>query len=337
MAESPLDPILAALTYENMEWLRSFRYERTFKDIAARFGRDERTISQQLKHLDQAFWDGKQVRILSREGRAYRLTKAGEAFVNLLEEVAQRTRIAIDGAAAATRHVPVLCSSSCFGWLRELSDALRDASFGIVPVNRRSAEIDLSFSEASPDRDIGVGVFSALMSSAQKPVVGAVAQWNDRVEVLPLQMDGFQLLCTTDLGIRGPVTVRQVIGEGITFLMPRGGVVWEFFNREYPGWWRLRPLQHVPVVDRDAGLNCLASGLPGRYAMVVHGLSRTALEPYGLGHASVYDFADEGSTHLMAIIGVFHVQQHEIGEQEDPYELIWKTAQSLWVGKESAQ
>jgi len=332
--ESPLDPILAALTYENMEWLRSFHYESSFKDVAARFGRDERTISQQLQRLDQAFWDRKQVHILDRQGRTYHLTKAGEAFVNLLEDVAHRTRIAIDGAAAATRHVPILCSSNCFMRLRELSDALRGASFSIVPENRRSAEIDLNFAEGSLDRDVRVGVCSALMSSAQNPVVGTVTQWNDRVEVLPLQIDQFQLLCTTDLGIRGPVTVRGLIGEGITFLMPRGGVVWEFFNREYPGWWRLRPFQHVPVVDRDAGLNCLGSGLPGRYAMVVHGLHQATLEPYGLSHAPMYDFTGDGSDHLMAAIGVFHARGRELSEQEDPYELIWKTAQSLWAGKE---
>jgi DNA-binding transcriptional LysR family regulator len=335
MTDSPLDPILAALTYENMEWLRSFHHDRSFKEVAARFGRDERTISQQLLRLNQAFWDRKQIHILDREGRTYHLTKAGEAFVNHLEDVTQRTRIAIDGAAAATRHVPILCSSNCFTRLRELSDALRNASFSITPVNRRSAEIDLNFTEGSPDRDIRVGVCSALMSSAQGPAVGAVTQWNDRVEVLPLQIDQFRLLCTGDLGIRGPVTARGLIGEGIVFLMPRGGVVWDFFNREYPGWWRLRPFQHVPVVDRDAGLNCLASGLPGRYAMVVHGVGQEALEPYGLSRALMYDFADDGIDHLMAAIGVFHVRQHDIGDQEDPYELIWKTAQSLWVGKES--
>jgi DNA-binding transcriptional LysR family regulator len=336
MTESPLDPIVAALTCENIEWLRSFRFEGSFKDVAARFGRDERTISQQLQRLDQAFWDGKQVRILARDGRTYHLTKAGKAFVDLLEDVVQRTRIAIDGAAAATRHVPVLCSSNCFSRLRELSDALHGASFGIVPVNRRSAEIDMTFSDANPDRDIRVGLCSSLMSSAQHPAVGTVTQWSDSVEVLPLQIDGFRLLCTADLGIRGPVTARGVIADGITVLMPHGGVVWEFFNREYPGWWRLRPFQHVPVVDRDAGLNCLGSGLPGRYAMVVHGLDRAALVPYELGQASMYDFASDGPDQLMAVVGIFHTRQREQDEQEDPYEQIWKAAQWLWTRKEPA-
>jgi hypothetical protein len=330
MAEPPMDPILAALTSENTEWLRSFRYEGSFKDLAARFARDERTVSQQLQRLDQAFWDSRQVRILRREGRSYHLTRAGEVFVDWLETVAHNTLIAIDAAAAATRHVPVLCSSNCFSRLRELSDALRGASFDIVPANRRSAEIDLNFTEASPDREIKVSFCSALMSSEQQPAVGVVAQWSDRVEVLPLQIDRFQVISTADLGIRGPVTVRKLIGEGVTFLMPRGGVVWEFLNREYPGWWRLRPFQHVPMVDLDAGLKCLGSGLPGRYAMVVHGLSEATLEPYGLKRAYVRDFSPEDAIHLMAVIGVFHLRQHEVSEQSDPYELIWETAQSLW-------
>lgn len=336
MPESPLDPILAALTYENMEWLRSFRSEHSFKDVAAHFDRDERTISQQLQRLNQAFWDSKQIRILDREGRTYHLTRAGEAFVNRLEEVAHHARIAIDGAAAATRHVPVLVSSNCFIRLRELSDALRDASFGIEPANRRTADIDLNFAQASPDRDIKVCFCSALMSSAQSPVVGVVSRWTDRVEVLPLQIDQFQLLCTVDLGLRGPVTVREVIGNGVTFLTPRGGVVWEFLDREYPSWWRLRPFQHVPMVDLDAGLKCLGSGLPGRYAMVVHGVTRSTLEPYGLAEAFMYDFAAD-SDQLMAVIGAFHVRQHDLSEQEDPYELIWKTVQVLWAGREPKQ
>lgn len=332
MAELPMDPILAALTAENMEWLRSFRYEGSFKDLSARFARDERTISQQLQRLDQAFWESRQVRILRREGRAYQLTRAGEVFVDWLETVAHDTRIAIDAAAAATRHVPVLCSSNCFSRLRELSDALRGASFDVVPANRRSADIDLNFTEASPDRDIKVSFCSALMSSEQQPAVGVVTQWSDRVEVLPLRIDHFQVISNSDLGIRGPVTARKLIGEGVTFLMPRGGVVWEFFNREYPGWWHLRPFQHVPMVDLDAGLKCLGSGLPGRYAMVVHGLSEAVLEPYGLSRAYAQDFATEGAVRLMAVIGVFHQRQHEVSEQRDPYELIWETAQSLWAG-----
>jgi hypothetical protein len=335
-----MDPILAALTSENTEWLRSFRYEGSFKDLSARFARDERTISQQLQRLDQAFWESRQVRILRREGRTYHLTRAGEVFVDWLETVARDTRIAIDAAAAATRHVPVLCSSNCFLRLRELSDALRGASFDIVPANRRSAEIDLNFTEASPDRDIKISFCSALMSSEQQPVVGTVTQWSDRVEVLPLQIDNFQVISTVDLGIRGSVTVRKLVGEGVTFLMPRGGVVWEFLNREYPGWWRLRPFQHVPMVDLDAGLKCLGSGLPGRYAMVVHGLSRAALEPYGLSRTYMQDLSPESAAHLMAVIGIFHMRQHEentVSEQRDPYELIWETAQSLWARGEQTQ
>jgi hypothetical protein len=334
MTEPPMDPILSALTLENIEWLRSFRFEGSFKDLSARFARDERTISQQLQRLDQAFWDSRQVRLLRREGRAYQLTRAGEVFVDWLETVAQDTRIAIDAAAAATRHVPVLCSSTCFQQLRELSDALRSASFDIVPANRRSAEIDLNFTETSPDRDIKVSFCSALMSSEQHPAIGVVTQWSDRVEVLPLRIDHFQIISSVDLGVRGPVTVRKLIGEGVTFLMPRGGVVWEFLNREYPGWWRLRPFQHVPVVDLDAGLKCLGSGLPGRYAMVVHGLDRAALEPYGLGRAYVQDLATEDRVDLMAVIGVFHLRQYEVEEQKDQYELIWETVQSLWAGRE---
>jgi hypothetical protein len=95
MAEPPLDPILAALSYETIEWLRSFRDNRSFKEVAARFGRDERTIAQQLMRLDQASWVSQQAHILEREaGRGnYRLTQVGEALVERLERVSEPTRL----------------------------------------------------------------------------------------------------------------------------------------------------------------------------------------------------------------------------------------------------
>jgi hypothetical protein len=336
MAESTFDPILATLSHEVMEWLRSFRYEQSFKEVAARFGRDERTISQQLLRLDQAFWDTQQVHILERElGRkTYRLTKAGEAFAERLGEVLAATRVAIEAATAATRRIPILCSSNCLIRLRELSDALHTASFDIVPENRRTAEIDVGFAQAGPDGDIKICLASALMSSRQNPIVGSITQWTDRVEVLPLRIDPFRLLSVDDLGLSGPPTVRTLVERGVTLLTPRGGVVWEFLNRELPGWWKLRPFQHVPVVDLDGGLKCLASGLVHRSAMVVHGLSQPELEPYGLGHALLRDFS-EADEHHLAVVGVFHVRQHEPDGDDDPYDLIWETAQSLWL-KEGA-
>jgi len=81
MAESTLDPILAAPSYETIEWLISFRDKRSFKDVAVQFGRDERTIAQGLQRLDQAFWVSRQVHIFDREPghNTYRLTGVGEA------------------------------------------------------------------------------------------------------------------------------------------------------------------------------------------------------------------------------------------------------------------
>lgn len=49
----------------------------------------------------------------------------------------------------------------------------------------------------------------------------------------------------------------------------------------------------MPVVDRDARLNCLGSGLPGRYAMVVPGLDRAALAPYELGQRIILKVSGE--------------------------------------------
>jgi hypothetical protein len=333
MPDSTLDPILATLTYEMIAMLSSFREERSFKELAARYGRDERTVSRQLLELDQAFWDTQRVHIIERElgRRTYRLTKAGEVFVNGLDPVPEMTRSAINAATALTRRIPILCTSNCLPRLRELSDALPSGrSFDIVPENRRTAEIDLTFDPDGPDRDIQLCLSSALMSSEQHPIVGRVTHWNDRVEVLPLRLDPLTLLSAEDLGFEGQVTVRQVVESGVTFLIPRGGVVWEFLNRGFTGWWKLRPFQDVSVGDLDGGLKCLASGLVPRSAMVVHGLNPDELTSYGFDRVYTYDFAGTGA-HLMAIIGVFRVwREREATELENPYDLIWKTAQSLW-------
>ena len=339
MAESTLDPILAGLSYEVIEWLQSFRAERSFKDVAARFGRDERTVSQTLQKLDQAFWDSRGVHILDRElGRkTYRLTKPGEAFADGLEPAQNGIRGAIDAAIAVAHSVRVLCSSNWFMRLGELSDAMPKGSFGITPDNRRTAEIDLSFPETDPDRDIKIRCTSALMSSRQNLEVGVESRLSDRVEVLPLRIDPFQLLSVDDLALDEPVTVRGLVDAGITFIMPRGGVVWEFLDREFPGWWRLRPAQHVSVVDLDAGLKCMASSLGRRKAMVVHGLGAYDLESHGLKHAYMYDFAGADSDQLVAVIGVFHERQQNFSEQEDKYNLVWKTALKLWAKKENGR
>lgn len=337
MPESTLDPILATLTYEIIAMLRSFRYERSFKELALRYGRDERTVSRSLLELDQAFWDTQRVHIIERElgRRTYRLTKAGEAFVNGLEPVPEMTQAAINAATAITRRIPILCTSNCLPRLRELSDALpAGRSFNIIPENRRTAEIDLTFDPSGPDRDIQLCLSSALMSSEQHPAVGTVTHWNDRVEVLPLRLDPIKLLSAEDLGFQGQVTVRQLVESGVTFLIPRGGVVWEFLNRGFAGWWKLRPFQDVAVGDLDGGLKCLASGLVPRSAMVIHGLNPAELKSYGLDNVYTYDFADTGA-HLMAIIGVFRVwRERDTDAEENPYDLIWKTAQSLWLDKE---
>ncbi|MCO5971560.1 hypothetical protein [Actinoallomurus soli] len=336
MPESTLDPILAALSYEVIEWLRSFRYDRSFKEIAGRFGRDERTVSQQLQRLDQAFWDTQQVHILDREfGRkTYRLTRAGEAFVNRLEVIPEMTRAAIDAATTVSRRIPILCTSNCLSYLRDLSDGLGVASgFNIVPESRRTADVDLTFPENGPDRHIGVCLSSAMMSSEQDPRVGSIAQWNERVEVLVLRIDRFKLLCVGDRQPREPVTVRELVEDGMTFMTPRGGVVWDFLNRSFPGWWKLRPFQYVQVGDLDFGLRCLASGLVEPAAMVVHGVELEDLESYGLDHPRLLDFAVGGSHRLVAITGVFRVR-HENPDDQDPYDLVWKTAQSLWAEKE---
>jgi hypothetical protein len=333
-----LDPILASLSYEIIAMLQAFRDEQSFKALAARFGRDERTVSRQFQDLDQAFWDTQQIHIVERElgSRTYRLTKAGEAFVDRLELVPQVTRAAIEAATAATRRVPVLCTANCLPLVRELNDALPTArSFDIVPRLRRSADIDLSFEERDSDQDIEVSFSSALMSSEQNAVVGKVMQWNHRVEVLPLQLDRIRLLTMEDLNVPGPVTVRGLVESGVTFLTPRGGVSWEFLNRCLPGWWKLRPFQHVPAVDLDRGLKCMASGLVPHAAMVVHGITQKDLEQYELAHVRLYDFAGNGSHHLLAGTGVFHARHEtDVGQPSDPYDLIWTTAQRLWSEKE---
>lgn len=103
-----MDPVLAELSYESIEMLRIFRHSGSFREVALRFGRDERTVSLQLMDVDKAFWSAHQVHILEREARrrAYQLTPAGEIFVSLLEPIGAATRDAIDAAVSGTWQAP---------------------------------------------------------------------------------------------------------------------------------------------------------------------------------------------------------------------------------------
>ncbi len=333
-----LDPVLAKLSYESIEMLRLFREIGSFKEVAFQFGRDERTVSRQLIELDSAFWSTQQVHILEREPQRknYRLTPAGEVFVSQLEPITEVTRGAISAAASATRRVPVLCTSNCLSYFRQLSSSLpASRSFDIIPLPRRTADIDLSFTMSGTEAGTEVCLLSALMSSAQNPAVGVVTQWSDRIEVLPLEVGAPRLLAAEDLGFRRSISVREVSEAGVTFLTPPGGVAFEFLNRSFPEWEKLRPFQHIPVPDLDYGLKCLANRLVPRSAMVVHGLDDSVPKLYKLDPAYFHEFAGIGSHHLLAVTGVFHVRRDfRSGEETDPYDVIWETVQEQWSEKE---
>ena len=333
-----LDPLLAKLSYESIEMLRLFGEIGSFKEVSAQLGRDERTVSRQLIELDSAFWATQQVHILEREPQRknYRLTPAGEVFVSQLEPITEVTRGAISAAASATRRVPVLCTSNCLSYFRELSSSLpASRSFDIIPLPRRTADIDLSFTMSREGTGTEVCLLSALMSSEQDPVVGVVSQWSDRIEVLPLEIDAPRLLTAEDLGFRRPISVREVSEAGVTFLTPPGGVAFEFLNRSFPDWEKLRPFQHIPVPDLDYGLKCLANHLVPRSAMVVHGLDDSVSELYKLDPAYFHEFASTGSHRLLAVTGVFHVRRDfKSGDEIEPDDVIWATAQGRWSEKE---
>jgi hypothetical protein len=332
--EPPLDPVLGALSYEVIEMLRSFSRGDSFKDISVRFRCDERTVSRQLVALDEAFFKAQQAHIIYRaSGRgSYQLTPAGRIFVDLLDPITEATRGAVEAAASSTKRVKVICTSNCLEMFRSLSEALPpDPAFDPVPEARRTAEIDLVRLA-----DTGTGVFlaSVLMSGAQNPTRGAVCACNDRMEALPVKIEPLQLLSAVDLGFRSRVTVRQVIETGVTLVVPEGGVAWDFLDRSYPDWRRLRPFQHVAATDLDFGLKCLANGLIPRSAMVVHGLGPDMLKRYSLNDARLLEFDMSGSDSMVAVTGIFHSRIARAPYGDDPYEILWKTAKSIWAEKE---
>lgn len=336
MPDSALDPVLTTLSYEVIEMLCVFRDTPSFKDVAAKFNRDERTVSRQLREVDEAFHKTQQVHILDREhgGKNYRLTPAGEDFVRSLMPIGAAMRDAIKAVTTATRRVPVLCTQNCLTRLSTLREALPPRSgFNIIPLPKRSADIDLI--ALATDPDIQVCLASALMSSEQDPEVGVIAQWSDQIEVLPLEISAPQLLAVDNLGLPEAITVRDVVEAGVTFLTPPGGVAWEFLNRNYADWYKLRPFQHSPVPDLDYGLKCLATRAVPRSAMVVHGFDlERRRRTEGLERAYTQDFAVSGGSHqLVAVTGVFRIRQ-ETRSAANPYDVIWQTAQDLWSEKE---
>ena len=325
--EPPLDPFLAELSYKSIEMLRFFSRGYSFKDIGTHFGMDERTVSRQLTDLDKAFYQTQNEHILERPSRkgSYQLTPEGEILVDLLEPITDATRGAAEAAASSTKRVKVVCTSNCLQLFRELSDALpSERAFDLVPEARRTAEIDLG-----QPADTGVFLASVLMSGAQKAKVGDVCAFNDKIEALPVKVEPLQLLSPEDLGFRSRVTVRQIIEAGVTLVVPTGGVAWDFLNMSYPDWRRLRSFQHVAATDLDFGLKCLAHKLIPRSAMIVHGLEPDMLKRYLLDDARLLEF-DTNSHGLVAVTGVFHNRAAESQYDDDPHELIWKTAKSIW-------
>lgn len=334
MPEPVLDPVLATLSYELIEMLRSFRDTPSFKELAIRFGRDERTVARQLLDVDAAFYAHRNVHILEREtGRKnYCLTEFGVEFVAAMQHIAAATLSAVQAATTATQRVPVVCTANCLRDLRELRVALDTAGhrFNIVPLPRRSMEINLA--TAQPETE--VCLLSALMSSEQKPTIGEIVQWNDHIEVLPLDVSAPQLLAVDDLGLGPEVTVREALEAGVTFLTPRGGVAWDFLERNFPDWTKLRPFQHSAVPDLDYGLRALATRAIPRSAMVVHGDAGERLGRHGIDTVRTHDFLVNGSHKLLAVTGIFHVRQEYTSGTRSPYDLVWKAAQERWSKKE---
>jgi hypothetical protein len=323
----PLDPFIAELSFKSIEMLRSVGRGDSFKEIGAQFDLDERTVSRQLTDLDKAFYKAYQVHILERpSGKgSYQLTPEGEILVDLLEPITDATRGAAEAAASSMKRVKVICTSNCLELFRNLSDALpADRTFDPVPEARRTAEIDLG-----RPADTGVFLASVLMSGAQRAAVGDVCAFNDRIEALPVKVEPLQLLSSDDLGFRSRVTVRQVIEGGVVLVVPTGGVAWDFLNRSYPDWRRLRSFQHVAATDLDFGLKCLAHKLIPRSAMVVHGLGPEMLKRYSLDDARLLEF-DTSSHGLVAVTGVFHHRAAVSPYDDDPHELLWKAAKSIW-------
>jgi hypothetical protein len=329
LADQVLDPVLRTLDYQTIQMLLIFRDGHSFKTIADRLGHDERTVGRQFQEIDNAFMRSLRVHIIDREHgqRAYHLTSAGEELVSRLEPISKAMRAAVEATAAATRKIPVLCTSNFISRFKELIEALpADRTFDIVPESKRTAEVNLAL-----PLETQVCLLSALMSAENVPSPGHVFQWNQHMEVLPLEVAPPQLLSVDDLGFRRPVSVREIIESGVTFVTPPGGVVWDFLNWSSPGWQQLRPLQHQAVHDRDFGMQCLANDLIHRGAMIVHSVSKEVLARYGLENAHLYEFVSPGPRHLVAVSGVFHECSSSMSAADDPYHLIWETAKTIWA------
>lgn len=326
-----LDPVLAGLSYETIEMLRAFPHYGSFKELALQFHRDERTVSKTLLELDHAFHASKEVHILEREpGRkGYRLTPDGLVFVSLLEQVTSAARSAVDGVTSTNR-IRIPCTSNCLSYFHKLREALPPTrSFDLVPLPRRSAELDRGLAErSSADRGrYPIWLSSALMSADQRPAKGDVCSINEDIEVLPLELDRMKALANEDLGLSNSTSVRELIESGITLLVPSGGAAWQFLNRSYRDWYVLRPFQHIDVPHLDYGLKCLANRLVPRSAMVVHGVE-VPIPGVRLDTPRLYEFNEVGAHQYVAATGVFRDKSvlSEPSGTTEPFEIIWRTA-----------
>ncbi|MGW4059205.1 hypothetical protein ACWEGE_13040 [Amycolatopsis sp. NPDC004747] len=335
-----LDPVLARMDYELMQMIRSMQDPTSsFAEIGKRFNRDGRTVSRILLEFDKAYEANHGLHVLQRDSgrRGYRLTPAGLVLANNLRRITEMMQQAIEQTKAATRFVPVVCTQNC---MDEYFVALRNAiptsaGFEIRPDSRRTAEIRLR--ERSEQVKAQVGLLSAMMVAEQRPTVGTVVPWSDRIEVLPLKVERFQLLAGEDLGFREPVDVREAIVSGVSFLCPEGGPAWDFLARSFPDWYRLRPFQYVRTTDLEFGMKSLAANAVTRSAMIVHGLPDDALKILkGRKNLRAYEIAQPEDHQMVAVTGVFYVHPDLADDPHEgtPQTEVWEIAKKLWVERE---
>ncbi|WP_328522839.1 hypothetical protein [Kribbella sp. NBC_00359] len=190
----------------------------------------------------------------------------------------------VAGTAAKVR---ITSSSNGLEYLRDLREALpavRDWDINVV--QKRTAEIKLG-------ADAGTQLyFMSVLESTESITIerGIVHTYSQGIHLLPLLVEPIRLLAPSRYWEGRPRTILQHIQDRVVFVMPAGGVVWDYVNVHYQDWAVFRPGQHVQVSEREAGLKMLNYGLKPGAAMLVHGFDKVAqlnipgpgLDGYGL-------------------------------------------------------
>ncbi|WP_299056444.1 hypothetical protein [uncultured Nocardioides sp.] len=334
---SELDQVLRRCDYETLELLAAFSRTPTFSEASSTVTVTERTAKTKLLELSRVFETGRHTPLLKPlNGRRWELTPAGQELARQAAELNAALRSAVESVEGGHKVRVVTTSNCCRALVGLMSDLEDETDFTISPWLLRTMDVDFSHPDFS---DVEFGFFSQLMPADKATPTDKVIELPDQSQMIVIKREPIQLLAPANVPLpKRPVSVREILQNDLTMCVPSGGVAWDYMQKGWPGWERIRYRQHFHITDLDAGLEVLRTGLAGRRAaMIVHGLGRIDETKSRLARLDDnYVLKDVGlvdnDRQFVAVTGIFRADRADRRPQRVAIaERIWEAAKCRWL------